>query len=107
MKCYLSLIVYKIRKVENTYQPKKVEARSVLLQDSLMGAKAVNAGIQCRVPGTELDGFRTNRRYKDNLLWERTGKLLHITSPFHTEQYWVWVSRFMVWGRGAFQDEGS
>lgn len=102
MKCCLSLIVYKIRKVENTYQPKKVEARSVLLQDSLTGGKAVNTGVQCRVPGAELDCFRTNRRYKDNLPWERTGKLLHITSPFHTERYWAWVSWFMAWGRGGF-----
>lgn len=45
IKCCLSLIVYKIRRVENTHQPKKVEARSVLLQDSLLGDKAVNAGI--------------------------------------------------------------
>lgn len=106
LKCCLSLIVYKTRRVENTHQPKKVEARSVLLQDSLLGDKAVNADIQCRVPAAELDCFRTNGRHKDNLPWEGTGKLLHISSPFHAEWYWVWVPRFMARGRSAFQDEG-
>lgn len=53
IKCCLSLIVYNTRRVENTHQPKKVEARSVLLQDSLLGDNAVNAGIQCRVPSAE------------------------------------------------------
>lgn len=40
------------------YQPKKVEASSVLLQDSLLGGEAVNTGVQCGVPGAELDLFQ-------------------------------------------------
>lgn len=65
------------------YQPKKVKASSVVLQDFLLGGEAVNTGAQCGVAGAELDLFQDQQEVQGHppLGEDRQVPAHHLTLP--------------------------
>lgn len=65
------------------YQPKKVKASSLVLQDFLLGGEAVNMGAQCGVAGAELDLFQDPQEVQGHptLGEDRQVPAHHLTLP--------------------------